>query len=115
MPSDALDVARAHALRDLCARGYDDARTVSLLDKVISERRWWVEEWPDGAKFLPGLVAQDLQDALHDRGVRWPKCTVCAIDAVHCLHVDPPLDADPSWVCDESAVVVARVGELEPQ
>jgi len=115
MQSDPLDIARAYVLRDLCARGYDDAPTVSLLDQTVSDRRWWVEEWPDGAGFLPGLVAQDLQDALHDRGVRWPQCRSCETDAVHCLHVDPPLDTEPSWVCDEGAIVVARVGSLGAQ
>ncbi|UYM06736.1 hypothetical protein [Solicola gregarius] len=112
MPADAFDIARACALRDLCASGHDDARTVSLLDQVVADRRWWVDEWPDGAAFLPGLVAQDLQDALHDRGVRWPQCTACETDAVHCLQVDPPLDADPSWVCDEAGIVVAAIGAL---
>ena len=112
MPFDALDIARARVLNDLCARAYDDARTVSLLDEVVAGRRWWVEEWPDGAAFLPGLVAQDLQDALRDRGVRWPECTGCETEAVHCLHVDPPLDAAPSWVCAEAGIIAARVGEL---
>ncbi|UPK74474.1 hypothetical protein MU582_18860 [Nocardioidaceae bacterium SCSIO 66511] len=112
-PSDALDIARARVLHDLCARDLDDARTVSLLDEVVAGRRWWVDEWPDGAAFLPGLVAQDLQDALHDRGVRWPQCTACDTEALHSLHVDPPLDVTPSWVCDEGAVVAARVGELD--
>ena len=113
MPSDPLAVARAQVLHDLCARGDDDARTVSLLDEVVAGRRWWVEEWPDGAGFLPGLVAQDLQDALHDRGVRWPPCTACETEALHSLHVDPPLDTDPSWVCDEAGISVARVGQLD--
>ncbi|MGH3358531.1 MAG: hypothetical protein ACRDO7_06980 [Nocardioidaceae bacterium] len=112
MTPDGLDVARAAAVRDLCAYGSDDAATVSLLDDVIAARRWWVDEWPDGEAFLPGLIAQDLQDALLDAGVRWPQCRHCDDGVVHCLHVDPPLDADPSWVCDEAAVVVARVGDL---
>lgn len=112
MTPDGFDIARATALRDLGARGYDDAPTVSLLEDLLAKRRWWVDEWPEGAAFLPGLIAQDLQDALLDAGTRWPECRSCETDAVHCLHVDPPLDSEPSWVCDEAGVVVAPVGAL---
>lgn len=113
MPPDAFDIARACALRDLSARGYDDAARVSLLDELVAARRWWVKEWPEGAAFLPGLIAQDLQDALHDRGIRWPQCTSCATEAEHCLHVDPPLDTDPMWVCDEAGALAAPIGALD--
>lgn len=112
MAPDGLDVARAAAVRDLCACGHDDATTVSLLDEVVAARRWWLDEWPDGEAFLPGLIAQDLQDTLLDAGVRWPQCSHCDDEVVHSLHVDPPLDAEACWVCDRAAVVVARVGEL---
>lgn len=105
-------MARAAALRDLGAYGFDDARIVSMLDDVVAQRRWWLDQWPEGEAFLPGLIAQDLQDTLLDAGTYWPQCRTCDGDVVHCLHVDPPLDANPSWVCDEGAVIVAAIGTL---
>jgi len=39
---------------------------VSLLEDAVSVRGWWLEQWTDGAAFVAGLVAQDVQDALFD-------------------------------------------------
>jgi hypothetical protein len=110
---DLLD-ARARALRDLEARGLATAGHVSQLEEAISERGWWVEQWPEGHVYVAGLVAQDLQDALLDQGERWPVCTACDDDApLHTLSVTPDLGGpDPMWVCEESGQPVAPLGGL---
>ena len=74
--TDAILAARALVVHDLAARGVDSARTVSIVDDVLSERRWWVEQWPDGAAYVACLVAQDVQEALLDYIGRWPLCTL---------------------------------------
>lgn len=110
---DVLINARALVLADLGARGLADAAGVSLLETAVSERRWWVEQWPDGEAYAAGLVAIDVQDALFDRGQRWPVCHTCATLEEHSLHVDPEIGGpDPMWVCESSGQGVARVGEL---
>lgn len=115
--TDVLLEARARVLHDLAARGLDTAETVSVLDAALAARRWWVDEWPDGARYVVCLVAQDVQDALLDRGGRWPLCR-----AVHDpddepdrheLRVAPDLGEDPHWVCEEGGAVVAPVGGLD--
>lgn len=105
----ALHTARAAVLRDLEATGYCDAVTASLVDDAVAGRRWWVEQWPDGAAFLTGLVAQDVADALLARVGRWP---CCAVHDDEPLVVEPPLGADAHWVCGHCGVV-ANVGGLE--
>jgi len=114
--TDALLEARARVLHDLAARGLDNAATVSVVDEVLTARRWWVDQWPDGAPFVACLVAQDVQEALLDAAGRWPLCTAdhTGDDDVpeHELRVTPDLGEDPHWVCEESGVVVARVGDL---
>lgn len=110
---DVLLNARALVLADLGARGLDDAVGVSLLEEAVSTRRWWVEQWPDGEAFAAGLVAADVQDALFDRGQRWPLCRTCATLEEHALQVEPELGGpDPTWVCESSGRAVARLGEL---
>lgn len=109
--------ARALLLRDLAAYALDTGRAVSLLDEVLEQRRWWVQEWPDGAAFLPCLVAQDMQEALEESLETWPLCRRCASAAggeshPHPLRVDPDLGEDPHWVCEESGTVIAPVGAL---
>jgi hypothetical protein len=111
--TDALLRARARVLRDLSARGLDTAECVSAVDEVLSQRRWWVDQWPDGAAFATCLVAQDVQEAMTDLSGRWPVCHLLHEDddpGVHQLHVAPDLGEDPHWVCEESGVVVAPVG-----
>ncbi|MFC5722532.1 hypothetical protein ACFP1Z_20395 [Streptomyces gamaensis] len=112
----ALHTARALVLADLMA-GDDDsaveADVVSLVEDAVAHRRWWVEQWPEGAGFLAGLVAQDVQDALLERYGRWPLCPVCTEGGdPHALEVEPELGPDPHWACTKQAVLVAPVGSL---
>ncbi len=113
MVDDVLLDTRALVLRDLQARGLDSAAAVDILDDVLTERRWWVEQWPDGAPYLAGQVAQDVQERLLDARLgRWPRCTACDRIAVHELRVSPELGTDPQWVCEESGISVAPLGSL---
>jgi hypothetical protein len=109
---DPLLAARAASLHDLSARRLADAAAVSVLEQAVSQRRWWLLQWADGAAFVAGLVAQDLQDTLFDHGVRWPRCTACEQTAEHSLSLEPALDPAPRWVCSESGIDVAPLGEL---
>ncbi|MBW9215238.1 hypothetical protein KV102_10335 [Mumia sp. zg.B53] len=104
--------ARARVLHDLAAYRMADASAVSLLEEALSQRGWWVAQWPDGAPFLAGLIAQDVQDALFDAGSRWPRCRACGPGPEHSLGVEPELGEDPRWVCTESGLEVAPVGAL---
>jgi len=111
--------ARAQVLADLQACGLTTPGAVTVLDEACSERRWWLEQWRDGAPYIAGLVAQDVQDGLadrfgrHDREGLWPVCGACPEGPVHALHIEPDLGGpDPHWVCEESGTVVARVGRL---
>ena len=109
----ALHTARAAVLRDLTARDVADATVVSLLEDAVAQRRWWVEQWPDGAEFLLGLVAQDVQDALLENYGRWPLCGSCAVEGdLQALSVEPELGPDPHWVCEKEGLVMAAVGAL---
>jgi hypothetical protein len=116
--TDALLAARAKMLRDLAAYGMDTAATVSVVDEVLTSRRWWVEQWPDGAVFVDCLVAQDVQEALLETVGRWPLCCSHPADEdvePHELRVTPDLGEDPHWVCEEAGSVVAAVGHLGPR
>ncbi|MEW2545858.1 hypothetical protein AB0910_08780 [Streptomyces sp. NPDC047002] len=108
----ALHGARALIMADLDADDVAGAETVSLVEEAVAHRRWWVEQWPDGAPYLAGLVAQDVQDAVLERFGRWPLCPVCGGHDPHALDVEPELGPDPHWVCPKQAVVVAPVGRL---
>ncbi|MEV6422237.1 hypothetical protein [Streptomyces sp. NPDC051662] len=114
----ALHAARALVLADLAAGDVARAEVVSLVEESVSHRRWWVEQWPQGAAYVAGLVAQDVQDALLERYGRWPLCPVCAEGGPdepggpHALEVEPELGPDPHWVCGKAGVVVAAVGSL---
>jgi len=45
------------------------------------------EQWPDGDRYLPGLLAQDVQEAVHARvDPLWPLCPTCGD---HALFVEP--------------------------
>jgi hypothetical protein len=109
---DPLLEARARALHDLEVRGLADATSVSVLEEAVSQRRWWLAQWEQGVGFVAGLVAQDVQDELFDSGVRWPRCTSCDQTAIHSLILEPELDPDPHWVCGESGIEVATLGQL---
>lgn len=112
MDDDPLLDARARALHDLAVRGLADASGVSVLEEAVSQRRWWLSQWEEGAGFVAGLVAQDVQDQLFDVGVRWPRCTSCEQLEVHSLSLEPELDPNPRWVCAESGIEVAPLGAL---
>ena len=104
--------ARALVLRDLESTGVASAAAVSLLEEAVSQRAWWLEQWPGGREFIVGLVAQDVQDGLLEAVGRWPVCPACT-SATHALYVDPDLGGpDPRWVCEEAGLVVAPVGGL---
>lgn len=105
-----LHAARALVLADLTASDVTDPRIASLVEDAVAGRRWWVEQWPEGAPFVAGLIAQDVQDALLERYGRWPLCPVCTDP--HALSVEPELGPDPRWVCETARTVVAPVGGL---
>jgi hypothetical protein len=105
-----LHGARAMVLADLTARDVAGPEVVSLLEDAVSSRRWWLAQWPDGAGFVPGLVAQDVQDALMETHGRWPLCPHC--EEPHALSVEPELGEDPHWVCEARGEAVAPVGSL---
>jgi hypothetical protein len=111
---DALLDARARVLADLTATGAADAVAVSLLEDALGERRWWAAEWPEGAAYVAGQVAQDLQDALFDEGIaRWPLCRLCEPEEEpHELRISPELGPDPTWVCEHSGQVAGPLGSL---
>lgn len=110
----ALHVARALVLADLAAGRVSAADVVSMVEDSVAQRRWWVEQWPRGAEFVTGLVAQDVQDALLETYGRWPLCPVCGSGDPHALEVEPELGADPHWVCHKAGVRVSAVGALGP-
>ncbi|MGP4110173.1 hypothetical protein ACTWP5_04550 [Streptomyces sp. 4N509B] len=116
MSEEAIHRGRALVLADLAAEGVAGPGEVSLLEEAVAHRRWWVEQWPEGAVFVPGLLAQDMQDALLARHGRWPVCRQCAPEEpdpeTHRLEVEPELGEDPHWVCGVTGRVVAPLGRL---
>lgn len=113
MTTDVILEVRAHVLHDLAARGLDSAPVVDVLEDALTERRWWVEQWPDGADFVAGQLAQDVQDRLLDAGLgRWPRCRSCDETTTHELRIEPELGAEPQWVCEKSGITVAALGAL---
>ncbi len=109
---DPLLTARARVLDDLAAQGVLDQHTVSVVEDCIAQRRWWLSQWHAGASFIPGLVAQDVQDALFDEARRWPVCDTCPDPVEHSLVIEPELGPDPHWVCSQSGSVIAALGQL---
>lgn len=98
-------------LADLEAGGMAGPEAVSALEDAVASRRWWAQQWPEGAPYVAGLIAQDVQDALIDAGHRWPLCEAC--DPVHPLHIQPELGGPaPHWVCEETGDPVAALGSL---
>jgi len=108
----SLHTARALVLADLAVGDAAAPDVVSMVEDSVVQRRWWVEQWPEGADFVAGLVAQDVQDAILERHGRWPLCPVCGAGDPHALEVEPELGADPHWVCHKAGVKVAAVGSL---
>ncbi|MFG2128910.1 hypothetical protein ACGFNV_14080 [Streptomyces sp. NPDC048751] len=107
-----LHAARALVLADLAAGQVAAADVVSMVEDSVAQRRWWVEQWPEGAPYVAGLVAQDVQDALLEAYGRWPLCPVCGSGDPHALDVEPELGPEPHWVCHKAGVKVAAVGGL---
>ena len=113
MDSPELFRWRALVLADLQARRMADARAVSLLEEAVAARRWWAEQWPAGAVYVAGLVAQDVQDALSEQVGQWPLCLACEHGPRHPLYIHPELGGpDPVWVCEQTGTTVAALGRL---
>ncbi|MDX2632322.1 hypothetical protein PV381_38190 [Streptomyces scabiei] len=104
----ALHAARALVLADLAAGRVAEADVVSMVEESVVQRRWWVEQWPDGVPYVAGLVAQDVQDALLERYGRWPLCPVCEDGDPH-----PRLVAHPPRVGSQLRFHVERVRVAE--
>ncbi len=105
--------ARGRVLADLEARRQATPWAVSALEDACSSRTWWADQWPAGAVYVAGLVAQDVQDALLDNVGRWPLCLGCEDLPEHALHIQPDLGGpDPHWVCEETGTVAAALGTL---
>ncbi|MCW2776883.1 MAG: hypothetical protein JWN17_608 [Frankiales bacterium] len=103
----ALSAARAAVARDLA----DPARA-PLLDDAVAHRAWWLSQWEDGGPHVLGLLAQDVQEALHESAdPLWP---LCPEHRDHPLFVEPDLGPDPFWVCHRTGLPVAPVGSLSP-
>lgn len=102
--ADALWPAYDAVRRDL------HGRWQALLEAAAGHRAWWLAQWPDGAPYAPGLLAQDVQEAVHEvADPLWPLCPTC-LD--HALFVEPDLGADSFWVCHRTGLPVAEVGRL---
>ena len=85
--TECLLAARALVVHDLAARGMDTARNVSIVDEVLSARRWWVEQWPDGAglRRLPGRPGRAGGPAGDGRAAgRCAPCTRTATTRTSC-------------------------------
>jgi len=105
--------ARARVLADLRARDHATPPAVSALEDAVSARSWWAGQWPEGAQYVAGLVAQDVQDALFESIGRWPLCVGCPDAPEHSLYIQPDLGGpDPHWVCEETGQTVADLGRL---
>ena len=114
MDASLLLEARALVLADLQARGQATPEAVNALEDAVSERGWWADQWPEGARYVAGLVAHDVQDALVESGPPRPQCTLCGEQAPeHPLYISPDLGGpDPVWVCEESGDIAAPLGRL---
>lgn len=108
-PDQVLVDARAAVARDLGTSPWDAA-----LDAAVSHRRWWLSQWTQGAPHVLGLVAQDVQEAVHASDPLWPACTEssCPERSRHALFVEPDLGPDPFWTCHRTGLPVAPVGAL---
>jgi len=105
----SLADARSAVERDL-GPAYAD-----VVPPAVEHRRWWLEQWPDGAPLVLCLLAQDVQEAVHLRNPLWPTCSEPSCPEVgrHPLFVEPD-GPDPFWVCHTTGLPVAPVGSLRP-
>jgi hypothetical protein len=101
--------ARAAVERDVA-----DPAWTAAVDAAVARRRWWLAQWPAGAPHVVGLLAQDVQEAVHERDPLWPACSEPSCPAVggHPLLVEPDLGPDPFWTCHRTGLPVAAVGGL---
>jgi hypothetical protein len=112
-PEAALHAARADVLHDLEVMRVAQAAVIDLLEDALATRRWWLEQWPEGATYIAGLIAQDVQDGLLESVGRWPLCPACEDGSPHGVYIHPELGGpDPVWVCEESGATVAALGGL---
>ena len=107
---DPLAEAAAAALHDLEATGQWSDRSAAAVAAAVGERTWWLDQWPQGAEHLLGLIAQDVQEWMHTHDPDWP---LCPEHRDHALFVEPDLGPDPFWVCHRSGLPIAGVGQLE--
>ncbi|MCW2544545.1 MAG: hypothetical protein JWM40_2097 [Frankiales bacterium] len=98
-----LAAAREAVLRDL------GGKHVDLVDRAVADRQWWLSQWAEGEPFVLCLLAQDVQEAVHETDPTWP---LCADHHNHALLIEPDLGTDPFWVCPTSGLPVAPVGSL---
>lgn len=108
-PEQSLDDARAAVARDLGPQRDDAA-----LEAAVAHRRWWLSQWAEGAPHVLGLLAQDVQEAVHLQDPLWPACSEssCPERLRHALFVEPDLGPDPFWTCHTTGLPVAPVGRL---
>jgi len=73
----------------------------ALLAEADAARAGWLEQWPDGDRHLPGLLAQDVQAVVYARfDPLWPLCPTCGD---HALFVEPDLGEDSFWCATAAA------------
>jgi hypothetical protein len=109
--SDLLAEAATAAHHDLAATGVSTAVSAAAVLAAVEARSWWLSQWPEGGEHLLGLIAQDVQEWVHDNVDNdWPNCPE---HHDHALFVEPDLGPDPFWVCHRSGLPMARVGQLE--
>ena len=109
-PEAALATAASAVRHDLERTGRCRGRALRALAGALEQRSWWVAQWPEGAEHVLGLVAQDVQEALHESlDPQWPRCPE---HRDHPLFVEPDLGPDPFWVCHRTGLPVAQVGCL---
>ncbi len=111
----ALVEAQRAVRRDLRAsRPQDTGQDEARLQDAVAQRGWWLSQWEDGAPHVLGLVAQDVQEAVHAGDPLWPACTEssCPQRLRHALFVEPDLGPDPFWTCHRTGLPVAPVGGL---
>ncbi len=108
--TDPMTQATDAARHDLTVTGQWTDPAEAALSAAVQQRSWWLEQWPEGGEHLPGLIAQDVQEWVHDHvDSDWP---LCPEHRDHALFVEPDLGPDPFWVCHQSGLPLARVGEL---
>ena len=111
--TDPLTDAAAAARHDLTVTARLTAASEVALTASLETRGWWLAQWPEGGEHLVGLVAQDVQEWVHDNvDSDWP---LCPEHRDHALFVEPDLGPHPFWVCHQSGLPLASVGELPVQ